>query len=103
VVVWLDDAASARDARDGGDDRRRVVLAERLADLEATTDAIAKLAVELVSGSVPAMLEALEAVLTRPGAGDGGLLERLVRADPERARRALDQMTGATGPGKDSR
>jgi hypothetical protein len=93
VVVPLTEAARARD------DRRRVVLAERLAELETNANTIAKAAVELVTDAFPEMLEALAAVLAKhteeAAAENGEVLERLIRADPERARRVLNRMNRA--------
>jgi hypothetical protein len=111
-VVRLADAAAVRDQR------RRVVLAERLAEAEVLGEAVAMGSLELVSNVFPAVLEALEAVIKPPevietadgvpsgvageagvvGSADDGLLERLIRADPERARRVLDTLTDTTGP-----
>ncbi len=90
VVVRLPDAAATRETR------RRVALAERLAELEVHADAVAKHALKLATEAFPAMVEALELVLTSTKAVDADdvLLDRLVRADPERARRVLDSING---------
>jgi hypothetical protein len=46
---------------------------------------------------LPALVEALELVLATPKIReeDDGLMERLVRAEPVRARRVLESLTGA--------
>jgi hypothetical protein len=90
VVMRLSDAAAMRETR------RRVALAERLAELEVHADAVAKHALKLATEAFPAMIEALELVLATPKAADADdrLMERLVRADPERARRVLDSIKG---------
>jgi hypothetical protein len=88
-VVRLSEAAVARN------NERRLALANRLAELEVCAEAVAAAATDLTEHAFPAMLEALAPVLKRPEP-DGELLERLIRADPERARRVLDSMTGAS-------
>jgi hypothetical protein len=87
----LADAAAARDSR------RRVALVERLAALDVQADAVAKAALQLVTDGLPAVVDAVKLVLAtpRPADADGVLLEQLVRADPERARRVLDSLTDA--------
>jgi hypothetical protein len=76
-LVRLRDAAEIRDGR------RRVALAERLAEVQVQADAIAKSAVELASVTFPAMLEALELVVAKPESGDARALVRepIVGAD----------------------
>jgi hypothetical protein len=93
VVVRLPDAVAMRETR------RRVALAERLAELEVYADGVAKSALKLVTDAFPALVEALELVLATPKItdADDGLLERLVRAEPERARRVLERLTGDGG------
>jgi hypothetical protein len=88
-VVRLPDAAALRETR------RRVALAERLAELEVHADAVAKCALKLATDAFPALVEALELVLATPKItdADDGLIERLVRAEPERARRVLKSLT----------
>jgi hypothetical protein len=122
-VVRLSDAATLRELR-RRESRRRVALVERLAQVQVHADAIARSALELATETFPAMVEALELVLAdakrSDGAGEeasdgvcagvggvggdavadsGVVLERLVRADPVRARRVLDSMAGADGEG----
>jgi hypothetical protein len=88
-VVSLSDAAASRDSR------RRVALVERLAELEVLADAVARGALQLTAQAFPAAVEALELVLasSKSAVADGAVLERLVRADPERARHVLDGLT----------
>jgi hypothetical protein len=88
-LVRLADAAAARNVR------RRVALVERLAELEVQADAVAKDAIWLVTDGVPAVVEAMKLALAtpRPEDADDVLLEQLVRADPQRARRILDSIT----------
>ena len=97
-VVRLADAAAARAVR------RRVALVERLAEVEVQADAVVKGSLQLVTDGLPAVVEAVRLALatSRPCDADDAedvVLEELVRADPERARRMLDSITDtATDP-----